>query len=349
MGEGGVDEGLLPGGREGSIDANTVITFSTILQAVLPVYLLVLLGVGLRRAKVLTPETDAGLFKMVVHCFYPCLILDKILSSELVRQPQVVGTGIAVGFGIVVAGFFLAGLVAKMIGLQRGSGMRTFALSAGIQNYGYTAIPLLTALFVGERTLAVLFVHSLGVELALWGVGLIVLAGTWKASWKPMLNGPIVAVLLGLVVVYTGGWQLLEPGEQGGPVVGQIVRQAMSWVGAATVPLALILIGAVMYDFALKERPSFRIGMGALFVRVVLMPILILCVARFVPMVIELKQVLVVQAAMPAAVTPVIIARQYGGSPGVAVQVILATSVAALLTMPMIVSMGLKFVLGIGE
>ena len=56
-----------------------------------------------------------------------------------------------------------------------------------------------------------------------------------------------------------------------------------------------------MFDFVLKERPSLKIGAGALLVRVVLMPAVILCVARYLPLVTELKQVLVVQAAMPAA------------------------------------------------
>jgi predicted permease len=319
-------------------------TFSTILQAVLPVYILVVLGVVLRRVRVLTPETDAGLFKMVVHCFYPCLILDKTLSNDLVRQPGVVISGIGIGFGIVVTGFATAFVVGRLMGLQKGSGMRTFGLSAGIQNYGYTAIPLLTVLFVGDKTLGILFVHSLGVELALWGVGLMILAGGFKGSLKALINGPILAVVLGLGLVYTGAWRFFEPGAGGGPLIGQILRQAMSWAGSAAVPLGLILIGAVMFDFALKQRPSVKIGVGALLVRVCIMPAIILCAARFLPLVLELKQVLVVQAAMPAAVTPVILARQYGGSPGVAVQVILATSVAALLTMPIIVTLGLKFV-----
>lgn len=322
-----------------------MISFATVMQAVLPIYLLALLGVGFRKMRVLTPESDAGLFKMVIHCFYPCLILDKTLSNELVRQPGVVVSGIGVGFGLVVTGFLVAFLVGRGLGLRKGSGMRTFGLAAGIQNYGYTAIPLLMVLFSGERTLGVLFVHSLGVELALWGVGLMILAGgLHRDSWKAFVNGPIVAVVVGLILVYTGGWRFFEPGEGGGPILGQILRQVMSWVGAAAFPVALVLIGAVMFDFALKERPSLRIGAGALLVRVVLMPMIILCVARYLPLVLELKQVLVVQAAMPAAVSPVILARQYGGSPGVAVQVILVTSVAALLTMPLIVTFGMRFV-----
>lgn len=327
--------------RPAEHQSTQVISFSTVLQAVLPIYLLVMIGVLLRRSGALTPETDAGLFRVVVHCLFPCLILDKTLSNELVRQPSVVASGIAAGFGFVVIGFLVAWIAGRLLGLEKGSGRRTFTLSAGLQNYGFTAIPLLMTLFVGDRTLGVLFVHGLGVEFALWGVGIMVLTGgSSRESLRHLLNGPIVAVVVGLLLAYTGGWKLFEPG---GPFLGQIVRQVMGWLGAAAFPVALLLIGATMIDFARAEKFSVKVGVGGFLVRCVVMPILILLAASQLPLVVELKQVLLVQAAMPSAVTPVILARNYGGRPGVAVQVILATSIAALVTIPLIVALGMKF------
>ena len=43
---------------------------------------------------------------------------------------------------------------------------------------------------------------------------------------------------------------------------------------------------------------------------------------------------------MPAAVTPIVYARHYGGSPGVAVQVVLTTSVVAVVSIPLIIAFG---------
>ena len=329
-------------GDEPPEPSKRVISFTTILQAVLPIYLLALIGVFLRKSRALTPETDAGLFRVVVHCLFPCLILDKTLSNELVRQPSVVISGIGVGFGFVLTGFLVAWLVGRLFGLEKGSGRRTFTLTAGLQNYGFTAIPLLMTLFIGDRTLGVLFVHGLGVEFALWGVGIIVLTGgASRESFRHLLNGPIVAVVVGLLLAYTGGWKVFEPG---GPLLGQIVRQVMNWLGAAAFPVALVLIGATMIDFANAERFSFKIGLGGILVRCLVMPTVIILVTAQLPLVVELKQVLLVQAAMPSAVTPVILARNYGGRPGVAVQVILATSVAAFVTIPLIVAVGMRFI-----
>jgi len=67
---------------------------------------------------------------------------------------------------------------------------------------------------------------------------------------------------------------------------------------------------------------------------------LILCLAKFLPLATELKQVLVIQAAMPAGMFPILMSRHYGGRADVAIQVVVATSLVSLLTMPLIVSLG---------
>jgi malate permease and related proteins len=49
----------------------------------------------------------------------------------------------------------------------------------------------------------------------------------------------------------------------------------------------------------------------------------------------ELRRVLYIQAAMPSAVFPIILARHYGGDPATAVRVVVATSVLGLITIPL--------------
>lgn len=319
-----------------------------VLQAVLPVYLLVAVGVLLRRTKLLPEELDSGLLRLVIHFLYPSLILDKILGNKLVQNPAVVVWGIGVGFLVIVIGYVVAWLVSRLLGMSKGSGSRSFTVAGGLQNYGYVAIPLLIALFVGQdgddRVLGLLFVHSLGVEIALWIVGVMILSGSWWKSPRALLNGPIIAVVAGLVGVYSGAWRLLD--LEDGPLLGVTIRQAMSWLGDCAFPMALILIGATIHDLIGKEKIDWKVAAGAVLVRNVLMAGIILTLAKFLPLIVELKQVLVVQASMPAAVSPILLTRIYGGKPQVAVQVVIATSLVSLVTMPFIVAWGLAWVLG---
>ena len=334
---------LVHSGQEGL----EVVSIEIVLQAVLPVYPIAGAGFFLRKTRFLTSELDGGLLKLVIHFLYPCLILDKVLGNELLREPAVVGWGIGLGFGLVMVGFALSWGVSRILGMRKGSGSRTFTLAGGVQNFGYTAVPVLLALFVtetsGDRVLGVLFVHSLGVEIALWVVGVMILTGEFLKSPKSLLNGPIIAVVLGLLGVYTGAWRLVD--ADNGPLLGVTIRQGMSWLGACAFPLALLLIGTLIYDLLGKEKIDLKVSAGSVFVRNCLMAFLILAFAKYLPLIPELKQVLVVQAAMPAAVTPIILARLYGGQPQVAVQVVITTSLMSLITMPLIIAWGVAWVL----
>lgn len=316
-------------------------SFATLLTAVLPVYFLALIGVFLRRQKILTTEMEKGMLKVVIHCLYPALILDKLLGNPLVRTPSVVISGIGVGFGIIVTGFLLAYVIGRLLRLERGTGLRTFALSGGVQNYGYTAIPILVVLFSNPDTLGILFVHSLGVELALWTVGLMLLKGSFRPQLHLFFNGPIIAVVSGLTLVYTGYDSLFS---SNGPLLGQVTRQSMNWLGGCAFPIAILLIGGTIYDLIGQERLSAKISFGAIIIRCLIMPAIILILAKHLPLIIELKQVLLVQASMPAGVTPVVIARHYGGRPGVAVQIIIATSLLGILTIPLILKWGAAYI-----
>lgn len=326
-------------------DKTQTVSFSVVMQAVIPVYLMVGVGLALRGLKVVTPEMERGMLKLIIHCLYPSLILDKTLGNDLVRQPAVLGWGIGLGFGLVITGMGVSYAVGRLLGLQSGNGRRTFCVAVGTQNFGYIAIPLLGALFVtqgNEQVFGVLFVHSLGVEIALWVFGVMIMTGSVFGNPKAMINGPTVAVVLGILLSSTGLWRFFE--ASGGGVVGAGFRQGMSWLGASAFPMGLVLIGATMYDLIGKERLAPKIVAGSLLVRIIIMPVLFLLAAWKLPLIEEMRQVLVVQASMPAAVSPIILARHYGGSPGVAVQAVIATSVVALVTMPWWISRGIALV-----
>ncbi|MCX7868121.1 MAG: AEC family transporter, partial [Limisphaera sp.] len=71
-----------------------------------------------------------------------------------------------------------------------------------------------------------------------------------------------------------------------------------------------------------------------------------LALARLLPGTPELQRVLVLEAAMPAAVFPIVMARQYGGDVATALQVVLSTSVVSLVTMPLWIRAGLAWIGG---
>ena len=302
-----------------------------VIQSVLWVYLLILAGAVARRTGVIPQEYDEGIMKVAYMVMIPCFILDKILGAEVLRDGWVVVSSIACGYGLIVAGVCVGFLVGKVAGLSKGNGMRTFALSAGTQNYGFTAAPVVESLWTTTActgALAVLFVHNIGVELAMWSFGVIVINGRSGFRWKQLCNGMVVGVMFGLLLVAV---------KLDGHVTGT-PRMAMKMLGAGAFPLAVFIIGASMMSMISKERPSLRILSAAAFTRFLAVPAVFLCAAKFLPIATELKQVIVVQAAMPAAVSPIILAKLYNGRPTIAVHIVVLTTVLSLISLPWIIA-----------
>ncbi|MDG1357651.1 MAG: AEC family transporter [Akkermansiaceae bacterium] len=308
-----------------------------VLQAAIPVYLVVLLGGLLRRCGVLRPKMDRVLMLLAVYVFYPCLILDKMLVAEVLRDPVVLWSSAGAGFGFIVIGALLSYLLAPLIGLKIGSGRRTFAVSAGLQNYGFIAIPLVAYLYPGnDDVMAILFTHNLGVEFAVWTVLLMLLSGMARPSWRVFLKGPILAVIAGIVMMQTGSEKYV-PGT---------ILDLFSKVGVCAVPLSLLLVGTAMYDLIGKMKFDWKLGAGAVLARLALIPVLMLVCAKYLPLSIELKQVLVIQAALPSGMFPIVLSRHYGGRTDIAITAVVATTIASLLTMPLVIAFG-KFWVGV--
>ncbi len=309
-----------------------MITPATVILSVLPIYILLIGGAVLRKTGVLRKEHDEGVMHVIFSVMLPCFILDRTLGAEILRDGAVLATGAGLGFGLIIISIVIGYLAGKLIGLKPGSGIRTFALTAGCQNFGFTAIPVVEILW-GASAVAVLFVHNIGVEVAIWSVGVMLMSGERGIRWKRLVNGPIIAVVIGLLLV-----ALHLDDKITGPS-----RTAISMIGAGAFPLAIVMTGATIIDLVGSEKPSWKIISASVLVRLLVAPAMIILCAKFIPMAVELRQVLLVQAAMPAAMTPILLARLYGGRPAVAVQIVVATTVVSIFTLPYIITYGIRY------
>ena len=316
-------------------------TFLSLLAAVAPVFLVVGAGWLIRRLGWLTAEADASLLRIVVNLLFPCLILDTILGNRALDQAGNLLLAPAVGFGTVVLGYALSWFAAPLLGLREPRQRRTFAFTTGIYNYGYIALPLIQKLFdqpAGDsRTSAVLFIHNLGVEAALWTVGIALISGTSpRRAWTHLFSAPVVTILLAVALHFAGG-RAWMPG---------FALSSVHTLGAAAIPLGLILTGATFADQVrdLSLKNSAADSIGACVLRLGVLPLCFLALARWLPCPVELRHVILIQAAMPCAVIPVILAKHYGGDPATALRIILITSAVGLITIPLWIQLGLWWV-----
>jgi predicted permease len=176
--------------------------------------------------------------------------------------------------------------------------------------------------------------------MALWTLGLAVLTGHGLAGgWKKIVNAPLVALLLALVLNFLGLYITIPPAAN---LPGRVVLTAISWLGQSAIPLALLLIGAIVADQLNDARggKALRVVGVAALVRLGIMPVLFLLLARFLPCSLEFKRVLLLQGAMPSAVLPIVLTKHWGGDPRTGLQVVLGTSLLGLVTIPLWIHFG---------
>jgi len=307
-----------------------------ILFLILPVFALIAVGIVMRRLAWLTAEADASLLKMVVNFLYPCLIFENVLNNDALRVPSNLALAPSLGLLLMVTTIVAALYAGRALGLTQGHGLRTFAFAAGINNYSYIPIPLMTALF-GPASLGVLLVHDVGCEAAIWTVGILVLSGlSLREGWKKLINPPVVALALALA------GNLLGLGSHVPPLVRDVVHQS----AICAIPLGLMLIGGTLEQYFARPRELFeaKVTLSACLLRLGVYPLFYLVLARYLPCTVELKQVLIVQAAMPAGILPIVIAKHYGGHPLTAVRVVIGTTVLGILIIPLWIRVGLAWV-----
>lgn len=312
--------------------------FLGILSAVIPVFLIVCVGFVLQRLHVISDESERTLMRIVINVLYPCFILSKVPGNEALQGMATVGVSLGAGFFFVVCALAISFVVGRVLGIRSDDGLGTFCLSTSIQNYGFFPIPLIIALFgdAADQTLGVLFIHNLGLEIAMWTVGIMTLSGSLDGAGRRLLNAPTIAIAVGLGLNFSGlhSW------------IPHVAGKAITELGNCSIPVSLILIGATLANVLQREtwQTQLRVILGGLVVRFGVMPVLFLAVAAWVASVSsELRNVLIVESSMPAAIFPLVLAKYFGGRPGVAVQVILTTSAVSLLMTPLILLLALKF------
>lgn len=309
-------------------------SYLIIFGAIVPIFMVMALGAGVRILGWLSEETDRSLIRLIINVLVPCLILDSLIDNDALRRWDNLLLPPLIGFGFVLAGCAVSLWVALKLGATRVQA-HTFAFVVGIFNYGYLPLPLTLDLFDRE-TLGVLFVQNVGVEIALWTVGIAFLKGSGGGlTWRDFLTPPVAAVAVGVGLNWLDATQLTPT----------VVLRVLEMLGQCAIPLSLLVIGATMADFRrqLGAMESVRLVVAGCLISLFAAALAGLLLAASLPVSLELKRVILLHGVMPPAVFPLLLVRREGGDVHLALQVILVGSAVSLFTVPLWLHWGMAW------
>lgn len=313
-----------------------MLSYFDLLLLIIPVFGMIAIGVVVRRVHWVEGAAETSMIRIVINLCMPCLIFESVTGNVALRDAENILLPPLIGFVMSAVSMGVAFQFGKLLGLTTGTGLRTFALAAGLANYGYLPLPIMAAMF-GPESRGVLLVHNIGVEAAIWTVGVLMLSGlSLREGWRRLLS-PVVITLFVSVVVNVAGFA---------PYLPRWFMELVHAPAVCAIPLGLLMTGVNLANHLGEPRALFtpRVSLGSMALRLGLLPLVFLAVAKWLPVSVELKRVIVVQGAMPSAVIPIIIAQHFGGRPLTAVQVVLGTTALAVALTPFWLKVGLAWV-----
>ena len=305
------------------------------LAAIFPIYAMIGAGWFARKVAWIKPEADASLVKIAVELTLPCFILSNLLDNKKLESVGFSLATISAGAGGLAASLLISWLVGKLIGLKVGDGLRTFSVTNATQNYGFFIIALVAILWNGGGEITgVLITHNVGCDLVFWSVGYLLLSNAKRVSFDFLMRGPVWSVFIGLSLVWSGAAEY----------VPEFFKTFLKFAGAAAIPLNLMIFGALMCDMLGRDKIPWKIVISASLVRMGLLPALFIFAAWALPVDGVLKTILVLMALSPSGIMPAVLAKSFGGYPKIAVQIVLATSIIAVFTLPLYLAFGMSVI-----
>jgi len=308
------------------MDSFAATTVATLL-AILKIFLVVFLAGFLVRRKILTDEMVTALTKATIVLFLPCLILDKILTNLSPAEFPLWWTLPLLSIAMSLAGLALAFLVF----FRDLPAKRSMLAVASMQNAGYLVLPIGIALYPTQFDEFALYVSLFiaGFNPILWSVGkfLATNGAPRPADWRGLLNPPLVACVSSIVLVLTGLNRLIPT-----PVL-----ETVELVGQGAVPVATVVLGAMLGGMNLRLRAHLWDAVRAMTVKYGLLPALTVAVLATTeigttnPL---LARFLVLQAASAPAVGLILQVRAYGGDEQKVGAVMLLSYILAVFSMP---------------
>ena len=305
-------------------------TFENILISTITVFLVVGIGWFFRGIKVIDDSAEKSMMTLVINVLYPSFIFSKILGNDALQSSSVVVASMSIGLVLIVVSFAICYGVGRLIGLSSKNGLNTFCVAAAIPNYGYIPIPMVERIFPGEQgdqILGVLFVHNLGLEIAIWTLGIVLISGSSAGAWRRVFNGPSIALTVGLFLNFTGLYTEIP----------EVFYSVFSMLAPCAVPIGLVLVGSTLGNVIKRSKSKFsvRVVGATIAIQFVLLSLLYAGTASLITFSNELRIVLLFMASMPCGIFPVVLARHYKGHPEIAVQTAISTSAACLLLTPL--------------
>jgi malonate transporter len=302
-----------------------------VFAALLPVFLLIVLGFGLKRSLMRLDTQWHGLERLTYYVLFPALLIETLVKADLSKVPVA-----GVGGALMISALLMSLLCLALRPLLARSAVDGPAFTSVFQGatrwQTYVALAVSANLF-GQTGLALASVAMVAIIPLVNVLSVTVLAhyaSPEKQSVRTIVmtvvrNPLIWACAIGLAINVT---HLPLP---------RIWHEVADALGRSSLGIGLLVTGAGL-QLAGIFRPSLAASV-AVFLKLVLMPALAIALALWFGLSGANLAIVAACSAVPASSSAYVLARQMGGDAPLLAQIITLQTILAAVTMPIAIAL----------
>ena len=195
----------------------------------------------------------------------------------------------------------------------------------------FVGLPINQALF-GDASIPYVLIYYMCNTTFFWTLGTYLIQRDGegeaqfdlKTSVKKVFSPPLMGFILGLVMVML---QIKLPA---------FLASDLQYLGNLTTPLSMIFIGLSVSHVGVKQLVLGKEQLLILLGRFLVAPLLMASIVYWVPLPSLMKQVFIIQSAMPVMTNAPVVARLYGADSDYAAVMVTETTLATMVVIPIL-------------
>ena len=195
----------------------------------------------------------------------------------------------------------------------------------------FVGLPINQALF-GDASIPYVLIYYMCNTTFFWTLGTYLIQRDGegeaqfdlKTSLKKVFSPPLMGFLLGLVMVML---QIKLPA---------FLASDLQYLGNLTTPLSMIFIGLSVSHVGVKQLVLGKDQLLILLGRFLVAPLLMASIVYWVPLPSLMKQVFIIQSAMPVMTNAPVVAKLYGADSDYAAVMVTETTLATMVVIPIL-------------
>ena len=297
--------------------------FGKVLNKQLVLLLLVLVGLIVKKLRILNRESEKAVSSLLVNVLLPCNFIQSFLGEITISAEFVKSCILAI---LIAACIQIVSVFAGKLLFHRFPQEKQAILRYGLicSNSSFVGMPIAETLY---GSLGVLYtsLFQIPIRFTMWTAGLSLFTNVNKKdAFKKLATHPcIVSIFIGIVLMLTRA------------ELPKFLGDTVYSISKTTVPISMITVGSIMADADVKSLFSKSI-LYYTAVRLIAFPLLVYGALKLLHTEALLVNIAVIMTAMPAGASTSILAEKYDGDAQYAAQLTFVSTLCSIVTIPVI-------------